>query len=178
MVSKLIIKNISPTTTFVGSTRLKPQESFKMECELSPIHARGIRFLYIKKVIEIVEGLETIQPVWDEIDRQIKEGKARPTLTDKLTDVARAQMEGKDIYQASKEEAKETVKEVAKEAIKEAAKEAAREETSIAEAVAQPAEEVVAQPVEEVVAQPAEETVEQPVEEVAEQPVKSRKKSK
>ena len=86
MITSLTIQSNRDVPIFVGVRKLLPGESFSISYVISHEFATALRYLYTKKMINITSGIETIQPVWDEIDRKAgkKPDNTRKPASDEL----------------------------------------------------------------------------------------------
>ena len=86
IITSLTIQSNRDVPIFVGVRKLLPGESFSISYVISHEFATALRYLYTKKMINITSGIETIQPVWDEIDRKAgkKPDNTRKPASDEL----------------------------------------------------------------------------------------------
>ena len=86
IITSLTIQSNRDVPIFVGVRKLLPGESFSISYVISHEFATALRYLYTKKMINITSGIETIQPVWDEIDRKAgkKSDNTRKPASDEL----------------------------------------------------------------------------------------------
>lgn len=101
MITSLTIQSNRDVPIFVGVRKLLPGESFSISYTISHEFATALRYLYTKKMINITSGIETIQPVWDEIDR--KAGK-KPVNSEISHNTTEQNSESDKAVQAPEEE--------------------------------------------------------------------------
>lgn len=100
IITSLTIQSNREVPIYVGSRKLLPTESFSIQYKIAFDFAKELRYLYNKQVINIPQGIETIQPVWDELDK----------LNDpKKVDIVDAETSNKESVVISKEPVKETI---------------------------------------------------------------------